>query len=267
MRLGILTDLHLASTPHPPGRWHNPYDFEGLRGRLADALAVLGERRVDALAVLGDLANDGDDSSLDEAVGMLAQGPAPALVVAGNHDCELAAGALEAAVARAGGGRVRALVEPVAVAGGTAAGLALRPLGDDEFAGRRADGAPPGVLLSHFPLVSREDALHRAGLKYAGDLANMAELAEPLTAGPPLVALGGHLHARDAAARGAVLQLLFAALVEPPFECAVVEITGDPPQVVSESIPVAPSPPVPLPILRPAHGRWAYADGGWRATG
>jgi hypothetical protein len=267
MRLGIVTDLHLAPTPHRPARWHNPYDFEGVRGRLADALAALGGRRVDAIAVLGDLANDGDAASLNEAVGMLAQGPAPALVVAGNHDCELAADALETAVARAGGERVQAVRAPLMIAGATAAGLALRPLGDDEFAGRLAGGAPPAVLLSHFPLVSREDALHRAGLKYAGDLANLAELAEPLAAGPPVVALGGHLHVRDAAAEGAVLQLLFPALVEPPFECAVVEVTGDPPQVLSESIPVAPSPPVPLPVLRPPTGRWAYADGGWRATG
>ena len=40
----------------------------------------------------------------------------------------------------------------------------------------------------------------------------------------PTIVLAGHIHVRDAHAEGRILQLVQAALVEPPFEAAVLDV-------------------------------------------
>ncbi|MGN6484995.1 MAG: hypothetical protein ACTHMX_11390 [Thermomicrobiales bacterium] len=55
LRLGVLTDLHLAPAGSPPRRFINAYPFERSLAMLDDALAWFGEGDIDAVAVLGDL--------------------------------------------------------------------------------------------------------------------------------------------------------------------------------------------------------------------
>jgi hypothetical protein len=57
---------------------------------------------------------------------------------------------------------------------------------------------------------------------------NRDELEAYLRAtGTPTVVLSGHIHARCTEARGPLLQMTVGALIEPPFECTVVEIEAD----------------------------------------
>lgn len=109
-----------------------------------------------------------------------------------------------------------------------------------------------------------------AGLKYAGDLENVAEGAPLLlrrTA--PTVILHGHLHIGHAEARGTVLQIGCAALVEPPYAVNVLNVrwSGDDLVVEHQEVPVAPSPDVTLPRLSPPSQRWVFNAGTWRSSG
>src|SRR5689334_4341591 len=112
IRVGVLTDLHLAPLPQPQRGWHNPYDYGGARPRLRRALAAFAEADVDAVAVLG------DRDSLDEVVRGLAEGSdAPVLVVPGNHDRHRGGHDLEDALQRTAGRVAMAGRDPIEIAG------------------------------------------------------------------------------------------------------------------------------------------------------
>jgi Calcineurin-like phosphoesterase len=264
VRLGLVTDIHLAPLPQAPARWHNEYDFKGVQGRLEACMETFSDRGVNAVAVLGDLTNGGDAASLDAVLGTLGDAGRPVLVVPGNHDCEVDAAQLERAVRRSGGRVELAEAMPKPVAGTPVAGVALAA-GGFGAAGLPDLAGPATVLLSHFPTVSRRREVTGAGFKYAGDLANLDRLEAHLGASPaPVVALSGHLHVRDAACHGAVLQILVPALIEPPYECAVLELGGDPLTVGYEAIAVAGTPDgLGVPLLSPASGRWVMGAQGW----
>ena len=110
IRLAAVSDSHLvpADRPHS-GTWHNRLEFETALPRLEIALQGSGDADPDAIVALGDIANFGDDASLDTAVARFAATRTTAWLVGGNHDTRGTAGghALEQAIARAGDPGVR----------------------------------------------------------------------------------------------------------------------------------------------------------------
>jgi predicted phosphodiesterase len=268
VKLGLVTDLHVAPLPHAPARWHNDYDFDGACRRVESALSALAGEGVDAVAVLGDLTNAGDDDSLDTVIGILSASGLRTLVVPGNHDCEVAADALSRAVGRADGLVQTLGPSPQQVAGLPVAGVSLsRPPAGRGFGAAalpELDGGP-ALVVSHFPVLSRRDRVKGAGYKYAGDLVGLEDLTGHLAGEPaPVIAVSGHLHVRDAVVQGGVLQILVPAMIEPPYECGVLEVGGDPLTVTYRAIAVEPTPPgLDVPLLSPAEGRWVLGPGGW----
>jgi Calcineurin-like phosphoesterase superfamily domain len=268
VKLGLVTDLHVAPLPHAPARWHNDYDFDGACRRAQAALSGLAGEGVDAVAALGDLTNAGDEDSLDTVIGILSASGLRTLVVPGNHDCEVTAEALSRAVARADGAVQTLSPSPRQIAGLPMAGVSLaRPPAGRGFGAASLPELDGGAALvvSHFPVVSRRERVKEAGYKYAGDLVGLEELSEHLAGEPgPVIAISGHLHVRDAVVRGNVLQILVPAMIEPPYECAVLEVGGDPLTVTYRAIAVEPTPPgLDVPLLTPAEGRWVLRAGGW----
>jgi hypothetical protein len=268
VKLGLVADLHVAPVPHAPARWHNDYDFEGVCRRVQAALSALADEAVDAVAVLGDLTNAGDDASLDTVLGLLSASGLRTLVVPGNHDCEVTPDALSRATGRANGSVHTLGPSPLEVAGLPVTGVALsRPLAGRGFGAAdlpELDGRA-ALVVSHFPVVSRRERVREAGYKYAGDLVGLEDLAGHLTGEPaPVIAVSGHLHVRDAVACGKVLQILVPAMIEPPYECGVLEVGGGPLTVTYRAIAVEPTPPgVDVPLLSPAESRWVLRAGGW----
>jgi hypothetical protein len=122
-------------------------------------------------------------------------------------------------------------------------------------------------VLSHFPVLDLEDELRARGFKYSGNLADRPALASFLAAARrPLVVLGGHLHVRRALADGPILQLMFAAQIEPPHEYAIVEVSGGPePRAAYRTVPVDGSwDGLELPLFSPPDAVWDYREGAWR---
>ncbi len=279
MRFGIITDVHLASAGASSLSWHNAYAMADAATRFRDALARCVAAEVDAIAVLGDLSNDGDDASLDDGVRLAAASGRPVWLVPGNHDVIARPDALATAIARVGADAVR-LAPPGGVPLGDGVRLAgLAALTRDQLPKdtvvRAAAPLPvPAwgddfvLLLAHYPLLSLAERAADAGLKYAGDLANLDALATPLRRrAAPTVVAHGHLHLRDASSVGRVLQISCAALIEPPFEVTLLDIAlhAGRATVRRESVPVVPSPDVRLPVLAPLDGAWTFEVGAWRA--
>ncbi len=274
MRIAVVTDTHLCPAGTPPAAWHNPYDFAGAEARLRRALVYLAEHDVALIAMLGDLVNGGDVASVRRGLGLLAAGWMPVRIVPGNHDCQQAVDRLTTEVERAGVEQVRLLT----VAGERLGGVRLVGLPIVGVDGDRCVvawppvaewGAEPVILLSHSPVLSREEATLRAGLKYAGGFAGCDGIAAALLARRgPTVVIHGHLHIRDAVAVGPVLQIGCASLIEPPHELALVDVDADDGALAVRVAhhAVAPSPAVRLPVLSAASGAWRFAAGGWTET-
>jgi hypothetical protein len=75
----------------------------------------------------------------------------------------------------------------------------------------------------------------------------------------------GHVHARASCAEGSVLQLTFGPLVEPPFECATVEIETrlDWLSIRRRSCRLGPVGAGSEPVFAPADELWAFSERGW----
>jgi len=277
----VVADAHLAPVDAGVAEglaWHNRYAMSDAAERFRLALGRCAGQGAEAVAVLGDLSHFGGARSLEEGVRIAAGCGLPVFVVAGNHDVLERAGALGEAVGRVGARHVRLLGpagELVVGEGLRVAGLSVqRGRSPDGF--RSAGGLPVGhwdeeeeavVLISHYPVVSLAARAAEAGLRYAGDLVNLEEVARPLLArGAPTVVVHGHLHIRASLMAGSVLQVSCAALVEPPFEVTLLDIgrEGGRLAVRRRSFPVAPSPEgVRLPVLSLAEEGWAFEAGGW----
>lgn len=120
----------------------------------------------------------------------------------------------------------------------------------------------PGSCSRTFPSGTASNrAAPRPGSCYSAHLSQLAQLPFEIDT-RPTVALSGHLHVRGVSVEGPLLQLAFAALVEPPYEVAIVDI--DPGPVVSyRCASVIPPDGHVDPTLDPAQGRFAWADGAW----
>jgi len=268
LRLGLLGDLHLVEDPScSSGAWHNAYDFAGVPARIDRALARFEHARVDAIVLLGDLCHDGSRAALGPLAERLRNIPGPILAVAGNHDIG-GRGALQETF-----GDSVTLVDPdgVRIAGALIVGVHVASGG--WFAARLEDPPnvaawppEPVVVLSHFPLLSHANRLADLGLPYPGDILNRAHIQAQLMARPaPTIVLSGHIHTRDESAAGRALQLTQGALVEPPYECSIVEMTTDPVMSVRRTaIPGdGPPPSGALPALVNLTTKQCYQDEQW----
>ncbi len=280
MRLGIITDVHLVPVNSGPLSWHNAYAVADAAAHFREALARLVAAGADAIAILGDLSNDGGDASLDDGVRLAAASGRPVWMVPGNHDVIARPDALAAAIARSGANDVR-LAPPGGVLLGDGvrlAGLAAltrdRPTKDTAVRAAAPLPVPAWgddlvLLLAHYPLLSLAERAADAGLKYAGDLADRAVVATPLLRrAAPTVVAHGHLHLRDTTSVGSILQFSCAALIEPPFEVTLLDITRRDGRatVRREATPVVPSPDVRLPVLASPDGAWTFEASAWRAV-
>jgi Calcineurin-like phosphoesterase len=226
VRIGVLSDLHCELEP-AGSRWINLFQPEHLDRRLDTALEWFTEARVDLILLLGDSVQFPNPSDLAHVFARLAAADiAPLATVNGNHDLRL--GEEFAECARKHG--IRLLHdEPLELAGVAVTGVAVAPgPKPPQYIGRLGDWAGEAslvVVASHFPVLSEASRLAAAGLPYPGDLVNRADLESRLrSALRPTLILSGHIHARCTIHDGALLQFTVGALIEPPFDAAIVEI-------------------------------------------
>jgi 3',5'-cyclic AMP phosphodiesterase CpdA len=268
LRLGIVSDAHVAPADTPPTSWHGPFDFAGAVERLEHAASRFAEEAVDGVIMLGDLTHAGDAPSLERGLAALAEAGRPIWLAPGNHDvaCEGDAGPMRAR-GRDATGAGTALVDGLRLAVleiesrrcGTCFGLRTPPA-------TAAWGDDPTLLASHFPALSCASGLAARGLRYAGDLIDASEFADALLGRPaPTVVLSGHLHVRDAYARGRVLQLLFPPVIESPFECAIVEVNArdDHLRIRRQALPLYPARVRRASLLDLPIEEWAFVGARW----
>jgi hypothetical protein len=247
----------------------------GVGGRLAEAASVAAAEGVDAVVLLGDLADDGDAASTAFVLEQLAGAGLAVWAVAGNHDAGEVVGDRLARMLDPGGPPLHRLADERGAPVGDVrvAGVAItREAAAGAFVAQRALplelwGDDVTLLLSHFPILSREDWVRGHGLAYAGDLGNGAALSQPLLArGAPTIVLNGHLLVRDAHLLGSVLQLSFASLIEYPNEAALLELAIEGLQVTVDrrSVPLGGAGEVTAdPCLAPPSQRWTFDGAGW----
>jgi predicted phosphodiesterase len=258
VKLGIVTDVHLTLDPAARAAWHNDYDFARLPERIDRACAHFERADVDAVVVGGDLTNAGDEASARAAVERLSAClTRPLRFVAGNHDLDERDDQLE-----------RCGCELLTPSGFEldrvrVAGVAIERGESGAFRYTAAEAA--SVVVSHFPVLSRAERVAERGLAYPGDLVNRRELRERLARAGPVLVLNGHIHVREAHAEDNVLQLSAGALVEPPYEAAIVDVRVSRGEARVRRHAHALGPPAGErdPVLAPADETWTYDGAGW----
>jgi Calcineurin-like phosphoesterase len=264
VRLGVLSDLHCELEPSG-SRWINPYEPEHLDARVDLALEWFGEAHVDLIVLLGDCVQFANPADLAHVLGRLAAAAvAPLAMVTGNHDLRL--GDEFGERGRAQG--IRLLAEVPVVMGGVAlTGVEIgRGPTPPQYVGVTSgwpEDAALVVVASHFPVLSEASRVAGAGLPYAGDLVNRGELESTLRADArPKLVLCGHIHARCSTHEGSLLQLMSGAMIEPPFDAAVVEIDGGSVRRTARRLGEI---PITDPVFAPDEERWQWAGGRWQA--
>jgi len=256
MRLGFVTDVHW--TTGQPGYlgWHNKWDFEGLPARLAATAEHVAE--TDLVVLSGDISSGGDLQSIAHVLGELSG--VPVVAVTGNHDVDEGEGVLASAVSDGS-----ELAQPAGVVHG-----ALRVAGVQVMAAdggyatvvgpeTAAWGDGLAVFVSHFPAISRAEMFAERDFKYPGDLNDRETLMQALAArAAPTVVLCGHIHARDSHAEGRVLQLVGGALIEAPYECAIVEVDAQALTVTRAAHPLSGPAVTRTPVFAPEREAWRY---------
>ena len=262
----------MTTDPGTRASWHNPYDFDGLPARIDAARKIFRQAGVDAMVVCGDVTHAGDEESARTALASLSVGPdCPVLVVAGNHDLLDGDGRLERSLPpgcrmlRANPverGAVRLAGVPIAR---DIENRAPRWTGDGDL----LEEGQATVVASHYPVISRAERLRALGLAYPRDLGNRADLCDRVAGGEPAIVLSGHIHARESHARSRVLQLSAGALIEAPYEAAIVDVHVWRRFVLvrRRAQALGPPPAGPDPVLAPANEAWVFAVGRWRAAG
>ncbi len=235
LRLGVITDLHLAAPGEPPYSFHGPHRFHDSFERYEAALALLDADEPDAIVVLGDITHRSGRGVYERFVEISGTARTPVLAIGGNHDAELdarrAPGEQAVPVIRVDSSSSVPLADRGLNVVRTERSTApddplLRAIGAGTFRGELAGPVEgPTVLLSHFPVLSMREAVETRGLTYAGDLVDRGRLeAELHASGVPVVVLHGHLHVRAFRHHARVAQLSFGAHIERPFDAACVDI-------------------------------------------
>lgn len=271
MKLGVVTDPHIAPPGTPEAAFHNPFDFDHARLNLRHALDSLDDEGVDSIVFLGDLANAGNLSSHEEGMRTLAERGKRLWAVPGNHDCDEHVDAFRHRITASYQNEIH-MPSPAGEPFGPfwLAGLSITsitPGREWELQEPDVSSWPDGpvVMLTHFAAVSFAETAAAAELLYAGDVLNHARIAHLLEARrDPVIVLHGHHHLRTTLSQGPVLQIGFASLIEPPHEVGVVEIEADPNLIVRVShAAVSASTAERLPILAPAVAVWRFQHGTW----
>ncbi len=264
MRIGVLSDLHCELEPSG-SRWINDFEPEHLDRRTDAALEWFSEAQVDLILLLGDVVQFANPSDLAHVFARLAAADvAPLATVNGNHDLRVG----EEFAERAHEHGIRLLYEdPLELAGVAVTGVGVdRGPAPPQYVGRPGQSGGEADLLavaSHFPVLSEASRVAGAGLPYAGDLVNRADLESRLRSDPrPKVVLSGHIHARCTTHDGPLLQLTVGALIEPPFDATIVEI--DPTSLsVRRTARRLGEIAVTDPVFAPDDERWQWTDGSW----
>lgn len=278
MRLGVITDIHLYPEPNTNKQfaWHNLYPMVRALSQYEAALSRCVAENVDVITILGDIAHIGDDASLALAISKATAVGKPVWVVPGNHDATVRADAYANAIAQHGyphtlvpqaAGTLCAGFETLRVVGlpvtsdnggDTARALSSLPteLWQDDIV----------LLLTHCPIISLKARCLANGLKYSGDLDNYNSVAPQVQQrDAPTLVLHGHLHVRDEIVQDSLLQLSFAALIEPPHEIGILDIDSDTHglRLQRRNIGVADFEATHLPVLSPAETTWLCRGGVW----
>jgi DNA repair exonuclease SbcCD nuclease subunit len=268
MRIGVLTDVHLAPPGSAPVIWHSELLFADAGERYSRALATLAEHDPEVIVVLGDLTHFGDAESMDEFLTRTADASCPVLLIAGNHDVVPEDDALKRGISRIIPAHTSQLGPTVQVGALSFLGVDVTSVaGDERYAARGITTSRPGtVVLSHFPVIGLEEECAAAGVRYAGDLQNRAELERAVRLdGSPSLVLCGHLHLRMVASSGSVLQLAFGALIEAPFDLAIADIELDERGGSVRVEQLGPEVDCAAAIAERSYG-FEFSDGEWRRT-
>lgn len=278
MRLGLISDLHwMLEPPAAASAWHGGSgDLAAALERMQLALEHFAEQEVDLIALTGDLSHHGEDEALVQTLQACAGAGVPVLAVSGNHDLAgdalrldraLASAAVENTALPSLAGSTHEHIRVAGVQVGATDGwfgASLRELPDTT-----PWGADPVLLISHYPLLSLASLLADNGFPYPGDLLDRAELADRLQRRyAPTVVVGGHVHARAAATAGPVLQLTSGAMVEPPYECAVIELERPAQEVLRvrrTSVRLREPGSSREPVFSPEHEEWVFDGAHWLA--
>jgi predicted phosphodiesterase len=206
----------------------------------------------------GDISSGGDLDSIVHVLGELSG--VPLVAVTGNHDVDEGEGVLAAAVSDGS-----ALAQPAGVVHGPlrVSGVQVMAEGDGYATvvgpETAAWGGGLAVFVSHFPAISRAEMFAEEGFKYPGDLNDREAVLEPLAErSAPTVVLCGHIHARDSHAEGRVLQLVGGALIEAPYECAIVDVDEEAMTVTRQAHPLRGPAVERSPVFAPERETWRF---------
>jgi predicted phosphodiesterase len=223
------------------------------------AVSWFAAEGVELIVVAGDVVELPDEAAFSDVLAALAAG-LPVGVVAGNHD-----GPINGLLGRTCANYGVELLGRTAVAGVRVVGQAAAPAVESGLytAAESAAGDGARVIVSHFPVLSEAERLAAAGLPYPGDMIGRAGLEERLQGeAVPLVVLSGHIHARCAQARTSVLQLTAGALIEPPYEAAIVEVDLEEPKVTRCARRLGPAAAVD-PVFAGDEEHWEWRRSRW----
>jgi predicted phosphodiesterase len=235
LRLGILSDLHRTTNPQERHEFHNEYDFNGHPERIERALAWFEQEAVDALVLCGDLTHTSGEIAMTALLAEWAALELPVIAVSGNHDVAHREDLLVQGIERVAGDRIHRgdpsgeLLSDIRIAG-----VQVTPTSGYDFSRLQSMpavqdwGDEPVILVSHLPMLSRAAEVAARGMPHPGDLLDREQAATLLAdRSAPTIVLCGHIHVRDAHFEGPVLQLVQAAMIEAPFEAAVLDVRTD----------------------------------------
>ena len=277
LRLGILSDLHRTTNPQEWHEFHNEYDFGEHPRRIASALSWFEQEAVEALVLCGDLTHGSNERAMIAVLGECAALEVPVIAVSGNHDVAHGEDMLVRGIELLADDRLLR-ADPIGdlVSDIRVAGLQVAPTSGYGMSRLRALpaveewGEEPVVLVSHLPILSRAEAVAARGMPHPGDLLDREQAATLVRdRSAPTIVLSGHIHVRDAHAEGPVLQLVQSALIEPPWEAAVLDVRTDLDGGVlatrrtlrTSDRRVAHEPTLVEPV-----GSWRFTNGAWRAA-
>ena len=271
LRIGVIADTHAAPSERPPERWQSDYSPSEGAALARRAVDLLSNEAIDAACVLGDSANEGDHPSMLDALTALSGFEVPVWIVAGNVDLEKTNDSLKVAIAASGSSAAVPGPAGEPLSHFLMAGLGYRKHADGVITIDARPHVPqwakkPVLLITHYPVISRELEALTGGWRYSGDAAGMDGLDREISArSAPTIVFHGHLHLRDAVSNGSLLQLGFPALIEAGHEISVVTIEHQDDAIhLTIARMAVERDDRPTPAIGAPPRSWRFASGAWR---